>query len=1293
MLNFGRFETVRELHRGSLSTVFVARAAGESGFVLKVLCPPEKVLGRAGVEAAVEQFLNRAQTQSKIATSERGHRDSCWAPIYDQSITEGGAYYATEYFPLSAQKLVVGRAGVNAKVLHAVVTGTVEGLRELAAACGRPHGNLKLTNILMSSSTASGVAAGRVVLTDPLADSERRGDQDAVRDRRQLGELIYRLVVHKPVPGPAGWPVKLSPSWRGLGREARGWLALCNSLLDPQLPRRLMTLEDLADQVRALRPRNHKRVQVMVLLALIAASAVAAYLWTRSPGPPPREPERKVAFDEKAWQQLCNEYHDWFAHFVDDLDQQLLDAYRSDDQLQEIVGLLGEDVIKLDPRTIAGIQAQQIAYRKLGQHPPKTVHAGKAVEQTRHALQVIIGIRGVLEGLAAVNWPRFSRVRGLPDEYAHRLATEILSKDPFKVVEGIKELFNYEKELEETKGIWDRVSSLMTDLDKLGKDLVEHGGPGTAGRVASRLDLLQKRSGELHQIPWSRKTKPQIEQGLVDLQKTIQSVEVELAAERTRLAQSFEELVEQLRQRRSVVAGSEVLDRIWRRECNQLISRAEAASWTQFQLSDYVNRLEDLLNQIDERFTSSLGVNLRSRNWNTRLSREWLPDLRGRSLDRTVDQIDWALALETSVGNLLLEQWVGKDAEIYEQQRAAAARLVADFNRLEDLLDDGYGFAQSPDNRTSSSIEQIYESWQGDELLRDDKIANIVGALVQRVENVISAEQETNRDELVRMARSAAEQDLALAMTVWRRLGDVDWPAEHQSIEDERLIQERFRGVIGRASNDDRRQALQDELAEGARRRWVAHFERLSETSDIDQAIDLMGQFGVGDQLLRDQDQPRLWFNWTLYTLRGVDPTLPTEQILEQVRRTYEVTRDVIVGLDRWPAAQVFVDGLEKIVQESQSDQGVDPSTLGPASMEGWSGRTEDPSGGRVIYSWRSNVGQPYALEFARVDSPRGTEKPFYLSTTEVPVGLFIDVVNALGRWASMAPLLGRQDMEDLVEGPRVWAWIDRRRPELGIRVAQSWYQSRPTNLGADRPYYVDDLGSSLDLMRIGRESDRPSSQHPMQHISAAGALYFAALVGCRLPTAAEWQAARAVNMSEQVNLRDQTWSRQQAHIEGVVNGGGVNFQWPDAGIFLPDGEPGDKVLDQADATALSTTDGLLWFAAVGERQTAPFKHLIGNVAEFVYDRPQSFWEVVATDLDVERFKALVDSTLGVIGGSALSPPQLRSDVAYPVASYDRDRAFSDTGLRLAFDAPQMTVAMKLDRLIQSVGYLTPRGN
>src|SRR5690606_13065601 len=108
---------------------------------------------------------------------------------------------------------------------------------------------------------------------------------------------------------------------------------------------------------------------------------------------------------------------------------------------------------------------------------------------------------------------------------------------------------------------------------------------------------------------------------------------------------------------------------------------------------------------------------------------------------------------------------------------------------------------------------------------------------------------------------------------------------------------------------------------------------------------------------------------------------------------------------------------------------------------------------------------------------------------------------------------------------------------------------------------------------------------------------------------------------------------------------------------------------EQPDAFWEGYDDGALWPLPADQGRARAFQHLIGNVAELVFDVPEAMEALPAGSIEAGALRAALtgEGALGVIGGSAQSPPQAdpAQRQSFPAASMGH----ADVGFRLAFSA------------------------
>ena len=274
MATFGHYEAGRVLHRTRFSAIYLLSSADEGGpqRVIKAYRPFVRVHDEMLEAIQSQAFLGSAAVQQKTARLNA----KCWAPIYEFGTASSGPFYVTDRYDFSIRQLVDCHVKLGVTGIHNITCSIVCGLLALKQACGRPHGNLKLTNILIAG--RGDVAKATVVLCDPLPDCQPH----AHADLRRLGEIIYELVVHHSVPRVAGYQLPESEHWRKLGRQGEAWRQVCNRLLQADVESATITLEELTDQLATMAPRSSRRAFVIAIgIGVIIGLGILCWLLSR----------------------------------------------------------------------------------------------------------------------------------------------------------------------------------------------------------------------------------------------------------------------------------------------------------------------------------------------------------------------------------------------------------------------------------------------------------------------------------------------------------------------------------------------------------------------------------------------------------------------------------------------------------------------------------------------------------------------------------------------------------------------------------------------------------------------------------------------------------------------------------------------------------------------------------------------------------------------------------------------------------------------------------------------------
>ena len=303
MTSFGRYETVHELHHSGFTVLYSGRAAADTAekFAIKVFQPSTFLLETEQVKNESELFLSSANVQQKTAAGGAQY----WAPIYECGSIPDGAFYVTDKYDHSLQQLIDVRVALTAKALCEIVESVARGLVELKQACGRPHGNLKATNVLIAGE--GDISQATIALSDPLPDEHIDTEVHWNSDLRDIAEFIYQLVMHRPSPAVDGWQVPDSKEWAKLGKLAKDWRNLCNRLLNASLKPGMVTIETLIEELARLKkikpvisPRRLLVVAGLIVIACAAILIIKPNIFF------PAEPA-----DIRDWNQLFTEYEKW----------------------------------------------------------------------------------------------------------------------------------------------------------------------------------------------------------------------------------------------------------------------------------------------------------------------------------------------------------------------------------------------------------------------------------------------------------------------------------------------------------------------------------------------------------------------------------------------------------------------------------------------------------------------------------------------------------------------------------------------------------------------------------------------------------------------------------------------------------------------------------------------------------------------------------------------------------------------------------------------------------------------
>jgi len=463
MAVFGGYETVRELYRSGLASAATARKVGGAGgeaFVVKCYRPPSVEGSEDLVRREVETFLDGARAQQKAAASGAAH----WAAVHEVGTVEGGGYFVTDYHRRSVQHLIRGRVRLGGGGLYRIVRAVVQGLIELKGACGRPHGNLKPSNILLAGK--SNISRATPLLTDPAGAGHLDPKMGDVPDLHAVGELIYQLVLHRTGKAMGGYPAPDSKEWAALGKNGTAWRLLCNRLLNPNLAPGLLTFEDLADDVEKLRERvGGPPVRLAIAAGVLVLAVIGAVLIPGLIGDGGEE--RKGDFDPVAWERLETDFGGWVEPLLAQYQNRALSGWERDEHLKKnvlpkISGIITR-IKEINPRLIAKYSGSR-----------KTP---EAIEKTHEALKTIERLR---DDLSEEGWPAcrnlakdLRELRGDPSDHGWDRAVEHLAGlEPFReerLAERVNAILAARRDLTQIREKWEAIQGIREKLETWGQ--------------------------------------------------------------------------------------------------------------------------------------------------------------------------------------------------------------------------------------------------------------------------------------------------------------------------------------------------------------------------------------------------------------------------------------------------------------------------------------------------------------------------------------------------------------------------------------------------------------------------------------------------------------------------------------------------------------------------------------------------------------------------------------------------------------------------------------------------------
>ena len=734
----------------------------------------------------------------------------------------------------------------------------------------------------------------------------------------------------------------------------------------------------------------------------------------------------------------------------------------------------------------------------------------------------------------------------------------------------------------------------------------------------------------------------------------------------TEIQGTWDEVVSRLKARTKVsTSGLAEIDRVWVAQRDALLKTEKVAK----DLSQKAKRVETFLADLEAAFSDEpLLAQAELRSWNRLLATAEVASRRAHAVASCLSYADWPKVAAGQADSNFIEM---RDHQVaaYNALRTGLASLLPALNRIEDALASGYQLTESPP-KLSATLREFYLRQQKTPVFSDPALKRAAQPIFDRLAELQGLAAQSDPAGLLAMANRGRQDHFESARGAWLRLGQLDraWLArpsdpKREVLKQELEIHKSLRAVYELLPDAGRKAELQKELSGEGPRRWQVYFLARSDPAVIADTAARRSQFGVTDGAgLSAFARFRLAVHDFRRDVAARPDSLEDEAVKAAIARFQQHVKPLATVTAKSDVAAMLAE-LEKA--RTAEGGSVDLSKAGPA-LQGWTKTNQTAE--TVSYAWPE---KKYELTFRRVTPAGG--KPCFLSTTEVSVGLFVDRVASDRKWADVSKLVVS---DDDMYGPRVWTAREGR-----MAVGSEWLAELPPPLEG-KMYSPETQPGPV------------TADHPVQQVSLAAAVYFARLLNCRLPTSGEWLAAYEADppAAGAANLRDKTWGQQKAHAMKLEDDGDLMDReqyYPDAGIFWPKSIASSdrKVSRDAVVPGDAGTDKRLWPAKTSADEGRKFAHLVGNVAEYVFDSPEAVANLKA--LTPDGLQSLLASAAGgaggkVIGGSAMSAPQVPFGKPQPLASPGGRDGYSDVGFRLAFFAGRERLQSRVLRLLKA---------
>jgi|GEM_PF-4125602 len=1256
---FGRFVTATELASSGLYTLWSARLAdakGEAAFAIRSFRIEDDFADPEVLEEQARRFIASAELQRKLSEA-GGTGESRWAKIHELGKTTSHAYYVTDLFPISGKRLIDARRSLSGEQIVGIARSVAAGL---AAMGGRAHGDLRPSNVMIPALEGRGA---RALLCDP-APEESLSDTSLEEDRRALAGLVVQLVTFRAITKSG--EVRDGPEWQRLGKRGQAIRAWCERAGTPGDAGKATLAELDAGLAECLKVAEGgggggSKVAIAAVAAIVVLGGGAFVAWQVMKPPvvvTPTEPEvvleppvatpewlaAEFAQGEDGARRITNPDAEFETTLVENNAREAAKAWTVVVQKREAM------LAELAPTLVEGVKPDAAERKRLNDQARAFATEGG---EFRRALGAVEEYRKRIIEARPTDPPRVDRVVRLIERIDEVVKTARDSVGTEGSPEAKAALVKLEAEAATLRG---KADELRTQIEGAAWDQAPAGAApdfrdATIKEMRARLATLRS------------------DDAFAPLEKLGEEVDRQTSA-------AVAALIE--RWRGETASKSEPLQRAFAAVIGALGDKATYGSATRAH-----DGVVAWIAQVEQAMAR---VTLEGSGPGMDAARAVLDSRRTEATVRLAAKVEAARAAPATGDTSATTEIEGEVSALMAWADSARA-IVAASGSVDGLIADAYAFQEVP--AAGLSLEAIVAKIMGERAFAD--VPALGSAAIAAAERVRDAAQGAAPAALIERIR-AQSASVAEIMLSWRALHTVYPASAAEMAEAQRLIAEYVRPAVEKVASVPRRSALAAALdaapAQSLARLKAEWVSRISGDTawtgpDIEAEFAQMPVLGVSKE---DEAALPDFARFNLARWRAVEETRAlAAQAGDQNAAAMELAKK-FVGPDatslRSLAGSRGLGSVEKRLQDVSIGRAFDPSSVGPGrATPAWTVAEKGSNDEFVVYKGPGDM----LVRFIRV-SGADDSIARYVSASEISVGLFEGVLGRQpsARWTTLWTLTREFDpfdnapnsnKRDARRGPRTWASPRGRfgPPRATPETAQGWLTAN----GRGTDAWFEGVASA--------PATGPGDASPMNYVSSRGALYVAALMGCRLPTQAEWESAQRAGGAGAQNLADEAFKQMHDRVLRMAGVANPTLPWPH-GDALGIGVAADKLA--APPTIAPGNDNVIFFRDVRTDASA-FTDLGGNVSEWVLvaEPPQQ----ISADLEGVRGVIAAGAAAAIAGPAAISDP---GRTLVPATSFTQ--TYSDVGFRLAFSGEgggSGSLARQLADAVGQVPYLSKSAN